>query len=326
MSTEYLNKIAIVGAGGQFGKFITRALIAQGKHSITAITRADSTAKIPKGVNDIRKVDYASHDSLVEALKEHDALIITMKATADPTAQEKLIDAAKDAGIRWIMPNEYGYDPANNMPPTEAPSRLSQSILAVRKQIEAAGMCWVGLSCGFWYEFSLAGTEARYGFDFKRKALTLFDDGKTKISTSTWPQAALAVAKTFALPIQSRSKSLALSDFENRAIFVDSFSVSQRDMLASVLRVTGDAETDWTITSEPSKPRYERGVKMMSEGDFEGFVIFLYARVFFPDGGFDFTSKLNNKDLDLPEESMDDATKTALEMAKVSNGHWSMHW
>lgn len=325
MSIIYLSKIAIVGAGGQFGKFITKALLDANKHKITAITRASSNGKAPEGVHDIKKVDYESHSSLVEALKGQDALIITMNVSAGATAQTQLINAAKDAGIEWIMPNEYGIDPAHNKSLGED-TKLGTAILAVRAQIEEAGLSWIGLSCGFWYEFSLAGTAARYGFDFNKKALTLFDDGNTKIPTSTWPQAALAVAKTFALPLQSDGKSPALSNFRNRSVYVDSFFISQRDMLASVLRVTGEKESDWAITSEPTKARYERGAKMMSEGDFEGFCILMYTRVFFPDGAADFTSKLNNKDLGLSEESVDEATKTALEMVKVSNGHWTMHW
>lgn len=325
MTTGHLNKIAIVGAGGQFGKFITKALVEQGKHKITAISRADSKATIPEGVDDIKKVDYESHSSLVEALKGHDALIITMSVTA-PTAQSGLISAAKDAGIHWIMPNEYGGSSDKNSAITKD-TKIGEKILAAREEIERAGLSWIGLCCGFWYEFSLAGTEARYGFDFKKKTLTLFDDGNVKIPTSTWDKASLAVARIFALPLESSGgKSPSLADFRNRSVYVDSFFLSQRDMLASVLRVTGDKESDWTITSEPSVPRYERGCKMLSEGNFEGFVILLYTRIFYQDGSADYTARLNNKDLGLPEEDLDGPTAKAIEMAKVSNGHWGFHW
>lgn len=46
---------------------------------------------------------------------------------------------------------------------------------------------YIAVSTGFWYEWSLANPAA-YGIDFANRTATLFDDGETKISTSTWPQ------------------------------------------------------------------------------------------------------------------------------------------
>lgn len=60
--------------------------------------------------------------------------------------------------------------------------------MATRKLIEEVGKSsYIGLSTGFWYEWSLAIAPA-YGFDFANRSITFFDDGRTKISTSTWPQ------------------------------------------------------------------------------------------------------------------------------------------
>ena len=53
---------------------------------------------------------------------------------------------------------------------------------------------FVSLACSFWYEFSLAGSQARYGFDFAKREVTFYDEGETKITTSTWPQCGRAVA------------------------------------------------------------------------------------------------------------------------------------
>lgn len=56
-----------------------------------------------------KSVDYNNHASLVEGLKGQDALIITMATTAPKDTQQKLVAAAKDAGVQWIVPNEWGF-------------------------------------------------------------------------------------------------------------------------------------------------------------------------------------------------------------------------
>lgn len=85
-------------------------------------------------------------------------------------------------------------------------------------------------------------------------------------------------------------------------------------MLESALRVTGTKEEDWTITKEPSQERYSSGIKEIQEGKRVGFAKMMYTRVFYPDGCGDFEHKgtLNNL-LGLPQESIDEATKVAIE-------------
>ena len=97
-------------------------------------------------------------------------------------------------------------------------------------------------------------------------------------------------------------------------------------MLASILRVTHDSEASWTVTSEPLKERYARGVHMAEQGELEGLVIMLYTRVFYEDGSGDFSAKVDNKALGLLEESLDEVTGRAVEMARGSSGHWAVRW
>lgn len=54
-----------------------------------------------------------------------------------------------------------------------------------------------------------------------------------------------------------------------------SFTVSQKDMLASALRVTNTKETDWKITHEPARERFANGLKDISEGQRIGFAKWL---------------------------------------------------
>ncbi len=76
MPQKCVQSIAIVGAAGNVGQYVTKELLATGKHAITAITRTDSTAKLPEGVK-VAKVDYDNKSSIVEALKGKILLVIT---------------------------------------------------------------------------------------------------------------------------------------------------------------------------------------------------------------------------------------------------------
>lgn len=190
-----------------------------------------------------------------------------------------------------------------------------------RDEIESLGVSkWIALSCGFWYEFSLGGTEDRYGFDFHNRSLVLFDDGNTKINTSTWAQCGRAVASFLSLkllPEDEGDKSPAIDKWANGAFYASSFLVSQRDMFESAKRVTGTTDADWTISHEDSGERYKKAVQDLQKGDMKGFVRLLYTRVFFPNGDGDYESSrgLQNDVLGLPKEDLDEATKEAIHLA-----------
>ena len=292
-----------------------------GKHKITALTRADSTSKLPPGV-EVKKVNYDDPSSLIEALKGQEALIITMAATAPPEQQTKLIEAAAAANVPWVLPNEFGGDPTEVE--MQKDNFLGERKTKYRDQIEKLGKSsWIGIVCNFWYEFSLGGGSSRYGFDFKNRTVTFFDDGNTRINTSTWPQTGRAVAKLLSLKVlkdNANDKSACLNDFRNKFVYVSSFNISQKDMLDSVMRVTGASSKDWKVNYEPVKERYKSGVEEFQKGNMLGFAKLLYSRSFYPDrsGNYEATKGLHNDILGLPKEDLDEYTKIAVEMAEKS--------
>lgn len=91
---------------------MTETLIRTSKHIITAITRTDSQNKLPEGVI-LKKVDYNKPETLVEALKGQDALVITLSSHTPKETENQLINAAGEAGVAWILPNEWSPDTAN---------------------------------------------------------------------------------------------------------------------------------------------------------------------------------------------------------------------
>lgn len=104
--------ISALQAGGNSGKYITEALLKTGKHTVTAITHADSKSTLLEGV-EVKKVNYSSPSSLTDAVRGHDALVITMGLMAPLDQQSKLLQAAVDTDILWVLPNEWSPDTAN---------------------------------------------------------------------------------------------------------------------------------------------------------------------------------------------------------------------
>lgn len=91
---------------------MVEALLATGKHVVTAITRIGSQSEFPNGVIS-REVDYERPDTIVEALLGQDVLIITLSGHAPQDTEAHLVKAAGDAGVKWILPNEWSPDTAN---------------------------------------------------------------------------------------------------------------------------------------------------------------------------------------------------------------------
>ena len=280
---------------------------------------------MPSGVA-IQKVDYNVQSTLVEALKGQDALIITMAVTAPKETQTKLIEAAAATNVPWILPNEFGGDPMELKASTD--TMLGPVKAVYREQIEKLGKSsWIALVCSFWYEFSLGGTSARYGFDFQERSLVLFDEGSVRINTSTWPQCGRAVANLLALkvlPDDESDKSPTLSRFKNKCCYISSFNISQKEMFESVLRVTGTKEGDWKITSENAKERFEKGREEMKSGNRVGFAKMLYTRYFYPDqsGSYEDRGLLDNKILGLPKEDLDEYTREGIKLAETGEAQY----
>lgn len=314
--SNYIKNVAIVGAGGNSGSYMTKSLLETGKHNVTALSRAGSASKLPDGVKVVH-IDYDKPETIVEALKGQDALVITLSVMSPQGTQDKLIQAAADAKVPWVLPNDWSPDTAHEGLVNDIVGFAEKP--ETRKSIVQRGMSWIAVACGFWYEYSLAIPDS-YGIDCAKREAVVFDDGKTEISTSTWPQVGRAVAGLLSLPIQAEGedKTHCLENFKNSHAYCCSFTVSQRDMLESAFRVTGTKEEDWKITHEPSVQRYKDGLEAMKKGDRMGFVRQMYTRVFFQDdsGNHEKRKGTINKMLGLPVEDLDEATQAGIEWQK----------
>ncbi|KAI0466316.1 putative oxidoreductase CipA [Xylaria cf. heliscus] len=315
--TNYVKKIAVVGANGHVGKYILQELVKGGKHEVTAITRGELDA--PKGVK-VVKVSYDDPESLKKAMEGQEVLVITISVRAPPDTQAKLIEAAAAANVPWVLPNEWGLESSHGTLGVD--TFFGPASEAARKKIEELGKSsWIAMTTGFWFLHSLASPEA-YGFDLKEKTVTFFDEGTAKINNITWQKSGEAVAKLLSLPIEPETPGApALSNYKNKRVYVSSWLLSQKDIFQHVLRVSGTKESDWTIKYEPAVPRYEEAKKRVLAGDRMAFQRMLYTRSFYNNGDGDFESRngLDNDKLGLEketQESLDSEIKQSIELAE----------
>lgn len=157
MSAHYLKNILVVGAGVQIGGQIVHQLLTEGKHNVAALTRLQSSSPMPSGLHSIRKADYDNPDELAAAMKGQDVLVITMGAMAQASSSVALIDAAAVAGIKYIIPDEWGTDRAQVQLGKDL--MLAEGQIMICESIESKGLEWISIGSGFWYEYSLANFE-----------------------------------------------------------------------------------------------------------------------------------------------------------------------
>jgi hypothetical protein len=318
--SKFIRNIALVGGTGRVGKAILASLLDTGKHTVTVLTREGSKTidSLPPGAKGV-SINYDDPSSLISVLKGQDALVISLAATAPPDTQSKLINAAGEAGVGWILPNEWSPDSTHDGLRKDV--TIFQKLANANAEIKTLGKSkYVAVTCGFWYEWSLGLSES-FGIDLVNHKAVLFDNGETKMSVSTWAQVGRAVAALLSFPVEDEDHpEKSLQHYANQNVCIASFTLSQRDMLASAYRVTGTKESDWSISTEPAVERYQKGVEAMKAGDRMGFVRSMYTRVFYPDDSGDYEKRhgLLNGILGLPKESLDEATEKAVERARTN--------
>ncbi|PMB70240.1 hypothetical protein BM221_004891 [Beauveria bassiana] len=301
-------------AGGQVGKFFTEHLIKTGKHVVTAITRSGTSSTFADPIKTAH-VDYDSHESLVTALKGQDFLIITLSLAAAPETHSKLAKAASKAGVPYIMPNAYSV----NFYGSESLRKdipIGNTVMERISEVQELGMTCIALMVGFWYEFSLSVGASTFGFDLDNRTATYYDDGQKRINVSSWEQCGRAVAALLdlkRLPDNESDKSVTVSHFQDRPLFVSSSTVNQREILESLKRITHTGDADWKVTYQQANERYKEGMDELAAGNQMGFYKAMYARVFYAAGDADFET--DNELLGLVEEDIDELTRKFIKTA-----------
>ncbi|KAM7203180.1 hypothetical protein V8F20_004122 [Naviculisporaceae sp. PSN 640] len=206
-----IKNVAVVGASGNVGKPVTKGLIAAG-FKVTAVARENSTSTQPEGV-EVRKADFSSVESLTKALEGQDAVIITV-ASAAVGDQNPIIDAAIKAGVKRIIPSEFGHNPSKIKH-----QALNGLLVGKHKTIEYVieqtkknpATSWTGIATEPFFDWGLdAGL---FGIDLQNKTIKIFDSGNQTVATSRLAFVADAVVAVLQREEETANKYISVAEF-----------------------------------------------------------------------------------------------------------------
>ncbi|SCO92623.1 related to 2`-hydroxyisoflavone reductase [Fusarium oxysporum] len=229
--TNIMN-VAVLGATGNLGPHIIKALLTQG-FRVTALTRGSSSSVLPEGV-EVKTVDFGSQGSIVEALSGQDAVVSAIGTLAVPL-QLSLIDAAVSANVKRFIPSEFGVD-TRLIAGTKLAPLLQGKLKVVEYLKEKAKQhpefSWTALATGSLFESALRN--GGFGFDLSKRHAIIFDSGDARFSPTSFDIVGKAVAAILTKTDET----------ENQYLGVSSFTTSQTEILKILEKETG---TKWDV-------------------------------------------------------------------------------
>jgi hypothetical protein len=230
-----ITNVALIGGTGTLGAPVLKALKAS-EFNVFVVNRQTSRSVYPRTqvitVPDDLNVDEVSH-ALRE--KEIDALIITI-AGSHVESQKKLIDAAFKAGVKRLMPAEFGScdsadDKTNEvLPLMKGKKDVRDYLLSLqdKERYGGASMTWTSLVTGHFFDYGLACGLLK--FDLRGRKAYIMDGGNIKFSGSNLDFIGKAVIKILEK----------FEETENKLLYVHSNYVTQLELLEVLEEVTGD--------------------------------------------------------------------------------------
>ncbi|KUL87443.1 hypothetical protein ZTR_04767 [Talaromyces verruculosus] len=326
MATNGYKNIILVGGGGSLGSVLLKTLLSEPSFKVSVLTRQSSKARssFPSNATVIDIDDSYPVDALVKAFQGQDAVVnaITSFSVAD---QLKFIDAAIIAGVKRYVPSEFGLDnnnkAARDLSPVFRDKGLVQDYLRSK---ESTGLTWTAIACGMWigwyaYISSLSllfvcksppmliYTPQRslrhnfLGFDYAARTMTYTDDGEGYLSTTTLDSTALALNRILLSP----------GTTANQIVFLSDFATTQKDMVETIERLTGEKWQRKSINTAETIPALKEGWQNGNAFAGYGLINIGFTKGTYS-GHFEPVYSVRNKELGLPETDLETVIREAL--------------
>ncbi|KAI9705306.1 MAG: hypothetical protein M1820_005136 [Bogoriella megaspora] len=288
-----IRNVIVIGGSGNTGPYILEGLRNAGLE-VAVLSRASSTTKSPENLK-VYKTDYTK-DSLVEIFKGYDAIVSVIE-TESTDQQNTIIDAAVEAGVKRYLPSEFGID-------TSSPEvrdyviwgNPKQNTVEYLKTKENTSLSWTALCVGAYFDWALEYGGGMMGWDIAARKATIFDSGDQSYEATNVRQIGRAVASVL----------LHLEETKNRYVYVNSFTLTQNQVLKELERSTGEK---FEVTSMTTKEISRIGYENLNKGDVKkGMPQIIFSAVYGYGGlnNFSVNKGLDNEMLGLPQESLEE--------------------
>ncbi|OAA36318.1 oxidoreductase CipA-like protein [Beauveria brongniartii RCEF 3172] len=239
-----ITRVALAGGTGNLGPAILRELL-NADFRVTVLSRSASSQVDARAR--VQVVDFNSRDSLVNALRGHDAFVNVLGVgVISLDIHLRILEAAHAAGIHRFIPSEFGCDTAN--PNTALLPAFSDKITLVKRLEELSKK-----DKNFTYTAIITGPFLDWGIKHGllvnlQGPTTIYDGGDVPVSTNTLAGVGRAVVGT--LKHAEKTK--------NRYVYAEEARVTQNQLL------------NWSGKSDQFEPVFAKTEDLEREG-FEAF-------------------------------------------------------
>ncbi|CAF3135941.1 unnamed protein product [Rotaria sp. Silwood2] len=298
MSENRYKNVLLVGASGNIGKYILSDLLVDPDFKVSVLSRTDSLTNFPSTVNIIR-VNYSDKSALVKALTGQDIVISAVGGEALLKNLDKiLIEAALEAGVKWFIPSEYGFD-LDHSSASSIPTNISQLENIKLLQQNQSRLAHTFISTGAFLDWGL--DDGFLCFDINNHTATLYDEGKHFVSGTLLKNLGKAIIAILHHPEISL----------NKRIYIADATFTQQNVLALLEKYTN---VKWTVKYVTTEDTLKKGQEEWAKGNFlDASVAFILGLLYNGEGACDFEDKINNKDLGLKRVPLEQIVHEAVQ-------------
>ncbi|GAP91038.1 putative oxidoreductase - protein [Rosellinia necatrix] len=221
-----IQNVALAGATGNLGRPILEQLL-KTEFQVTVLTRLGGKHSFPESVI-VKEVDYESVESLTAAFQGQDA-VVSAVAFAGVAGQINILNAAVKAGVKRLIPSEFGSDTLN--PQTAALPVFADKVAmdkTIAKEAEKGTITYTSIITGPFFDW---GFGAGLFLNAKEKTIQLYDGGDRHFSTTTLAGIGRAVVAVLRHPEETK----------NRAVRVQDIALTLNQLKDIAEKVTGTA-------------------------------------------------------------------------------------